>query len=53
MSARNLLMALQYQKDTDMLELYQHKAAKTTMGLKYMIHKERLRELGYLNLKKG
>lgn len=53
MSARNLSVALQYHKDIDILELIQQKATKTTMGLKHMMHKERLRELGYLNLKKG
>lgn len=34
------------------LELTQQKAPKITRGLKYMMHKERLRELGYLNLEK-
>lgn len=45
-------MALQYQKDIEHTELIQQKASKKTKVLKYMILKERLRELSYLNLKK-
>jgi len=46
-------MAFQYQKGIDILELIQQKATKITRVLKYMVHKERLRELGLFEPEEG